>query len=230
MNDVRVLGVDACKAGWVGIAIDDGQVSPYFATHITDLIGQAERDGPIEVVAVDMPIGLADSSIREADILAREVVGPRWRSVFFTPVRTAIEIDDYRTAAEKNYEIIGKRISQQAYRLRTKLLQVDQWVRETGRRVVEAHPEVCFAHLAGGPLSVRKSTWAGAARRRKLLADVGIELSGELGAAGENAAVDDVLDAAAVAWTARRVARNEALRMPDPPETFSDGIECAIWV
>jgi predicted RNase H-like nuclease len=41
--------------------------------------------------------------------------------------------------------------------------------------------------------------------------------------------VDDVLDAAAVAWTAVRVARGVARHLPDPPERFSDGIDCAIW-
>lgn len=52
----------------------------------------------------------------------------------------------------------------------------------------------------------------------------------DLGAAGEQARVDDVLDAAVVAWTAQRVAAGEARPLPDPPETFSDGIPCAIWV
>ena len=42
--------------------------------------------------------------------------------------------------------------------------------------------------------------------------------------------VDDVLDAAVVARTAQRVASGEARPLPDPPETFSDGIPCAIWV
>ena len=230
MNDVRVLGVDACKAGWIGIALGDGQASPYFAAHITDLVGSAERDGPIEVVAVDMPIGLPDTGRRQADVLARQVAGPRWASVFITPVRPALEADDYVAAAEANRRLAGEGISRQAYGLREKLLQVDRWARETRRRVVEAHPEVCFAQLAGGPLSVRKSTWAGAARRRELLANAGITLSGDLGTVGEKSAVDDVLDAGAVAWTALRVARDEARCLPDPPETFSDGIPCVIWV
>jgi len=43
------------------------------------------------------------------------------------------------------------------------------------------------------------------------------------------AAVDDVLDAAAAAWTARRYANGQAQSMPGTPEVFSDGIECAIW-
>jgi predicted RNase H-like nuclease len=41
--------------------------------------------------------------------------------------------------------------------------------------------------------------------------------------------VDDVLDAAAAAWTALRVSQGAARCLPDPPETFSDGLPCAIW-
>jgi predicted RNase H-like nuclease len=48
----------------------------------------------------------------------------------------------------------------------------------------------------------------------------------DFGASG----LDDVYDAAAMAWTARRVARGEAVSLPDPPEVFSDGIPSAIWV
>jgi predicted RNase H-like nuclease len=81
----RVLGVDACKRGWIGIAIQEGVAGAYFAEHIEALITQAQADGPIAVVAVDMPIGLPDTGRRQADVLAREVVGPLWPSVFITP-------------------------------------------------------------------------------------------------------------------------------------------------
>jgi hypothetical protein len=47
--------------------------------------------------------------------------------------------------------------------------------------------------------------------------------------AGSVAAIDDLLDAAIAAWTARRVVREEAAPMPDPPQVFSDGIPSAIW-
>jgi predicted RNase H-like nuclease len=65
--------------------------------------------------------------------------------------------------------------------------------------------------------------------RRELLASAGIALSDDLGVAGR-AAVDDVLDAAAAAWSARRVVMDEAISLPDPPEVFSDGLPAAIWV
>ena len=52
--------------------------------------------------------------------------------------------------------------------------------------------------------------------RRALLAGVGISLPGNLAAAGA-AAPDDILDAAAVAWSADRIARGQASSLPDPP-------------
>lgn len=96
-------------------------------------------------------------------------------------------------------------------------------------RVVETHPEVCFARLGGGPLTVRKSAWAGAERRRALLAAAGIRFTADLGLAGAYGAVDDVLDAGAAALAARQVLSDGAQPIPDPPEIFSDGWPCAIW-
>jgi len=104
-------------------------------------------------------------------------VGPRRSSVFITPVRAAIEASDHASAVVLNRERtdgINGGISVQAFSLKPKMLQVQQWVRETSLRVVEVHPEVSFAQLAGGFLNLRKSTWAGAVRRRSLLADAGI--------------------------------------------------------
>jgi len=225
----RVLGVDACRVGWVGVALGDGVTHTYVAANIADLADRARREGSVDVVAVDMPIGLPDRGRRQADILARAAVGPRRSSVFMTPVRAAMEASDHASAGVLNRERAGEGLSVQAFSLKPKILQVQQWVRETSLRVVEVHPEVSFAQLAGGFLNLRKSTWAGAERRRALLAAAGVVLADELGEAGEAATVDDILDAAVAAWTARRVARGQALSMPDPPEVFSDGLSCAIW-
>lgn len=226
----RVLGVDACRGGWVGVSLGLDSMSAYFASNIRDLIARAVLDGPLDVVAIDMPIGLPDSGRRQADVLAKAAVGERRSSVFMTPVRAALDAGDHAAANLINRERAGEGLSVQAFSLKIKLQEVEGWVRATELRVVEVHPEVSFAQLAGGPLNVRKATWAGAERRRALLAGVGIDLVGELDSAGRAAAVDDVLDAAVAAWTARRVARSEAILMPDPPEKFSDGLTCAISV
>jgi len=232
MSGGRVLGVDACRSGWIGIALSRGEARAYFAPGIQDLADRAAADGPLLVIAIDIPIGLADAGRRRADQLAREALGRRWPSLFITPVRAAVEAADYQAAAAENRRLAGEGLSRQAFALRARILDVDQWLQVASpvpARVVEAHPELSFATMAGAPLRSRKSTWTGAVQRRDLLAQAGIVLDGDLGLAGDQAGVDDVLDAAAAAWTARRVSDGSARCLPPSPEVFSDGIPAAIW-
>jgi predicted RNase H-like nuclease len=232
MGSGQVLGVDACRAGWAGIALSGGQARAYFAPGIRELADRVAADGPLLVIAIDIPIGLADTGRRSADVLARKELQGRWPSLFITPVRAAVEAADYPAAAAKNRQLAGEGLSRQAFALRAKIVDVDQWFQTgspTALRVVEAHPELSFAAMAGAPLRSRKTSWAGAAQRRTLLAQEGIVLDGDLGLAGEQAGVDDVLDAAAAAWTARRVSQGSARCLPPSPEVFSDGIPAAIW-
>jgi predicted RNase H-like nuclease len=112
----------------------------------------------VDITAVDMPIGLHDDDRRQADVLARQLTGPQWASVFMTPVRSALEAEDYAAATAVNVRLAGEGISRQAYGLRAKILEVDRWVRQAQHRVVEVHPEVSFARLAGAPLSASRST------------------------------------------------------------------------
>lgn len=193
-------------------------------------MARARTGGALAAVGIDIPIGLSDTRTREADLLARRLIGGRRSSVFLTPVRAALEVDDYATASRISRELTGAGISIQAYSLRRKILEVDGWLPGAGCRVVEVHPEVSFARMAGRPLPDSKTTWAGTEHRRALLAGVGIELAGELGEAGRAAGVDDVLDAGAAAWSARRVAGGEAISLPDPPELVGIGVPAAIWV
>ncbi|MEU4291867.1 DUF429 domain-containing protein [Kribbella sp. NPDC026596] len=226
MAGTRVVGVDACKKGWVGVADD---LKAYFGTTIAELVEAAEVDGAPAVVGVDIPIGLPSAGSRQADVLARRVVGRRASSVFATPVREALLAITHAEASALNVQATGTGISQQAFALRRKILEVDAWLSSARCAVIEVHPEVCFATMAGRPLSHPKSTWAGGEERRRLLASVGLGLTGDIGPAGEFAAVDDVLDAAAVAWTARRYAEGRAVAYPDPPEVLGDGPPAAIW-
>ncbi len=225
-----VLGVDACPAGWVGVVLSRDGVHALVRAEIGALVCAAADDsGPLQVVAIDIPIGLADAGTRQADLLARKAAGPRRASVFVTPVRAALQVADYADALAVSRALTGHGISSQAFRLRDKILQVDGWRDGAPCPVVEAHPELSFAAMAGAPLADAKSTWAGAVRRRDLLAARGVDLTGDLALAGLRVGVDDVLDAAAVAWTAQRVAAGTARRLPAEPERFSDGVDCAIW-
>lgn len=221
----RVLGVDACKKGWIGIADD---LRAYFGATIEELVSAAERDGSLAVVAIDIPIGLSSSGPRPADLVVRGLVGRRASSVFGTPVRQALESDDYREACAVSIRITGKAISRQAFALREKILDVDGWARRTNRPVIEVHPELCFATMAGSPLLHPKSTWSGVELRRQLLRDVGVIVPSDLGHVGSVAAVDDVLDAAAASWTASRFAAGRAVAYPARDESVRDD-QAVIW-
>jgi len=72
----RVLGVDACKAGWVGLALTGRYCGANVAGTIDELVEMADADGPLAVVAIDIPIGLPDRGRRQADVLARKPWAP----------------------------------------------------------------------------------------------------------------------------------------------------------
>jgi hypothetical protein len=54
----RVLGVDACKAGWVGVVLYDGAAVLHVAKTIVALVADAEVDGHLAVIGIDFPIGV----------------------------------------------------------------------------------------------------------------------------------------------------------------------------
>jgi predicted RNase H-like nuclease len=95
-------------------------------------------------------------------------------------------------------------------------------------RVVESHPEVCFAMLNGGrPLSANKKTPAGRSERELLLASLYNEPPATW-PVPPGAARDDLYDAAVLARTAARVAAGIAARIPTIPETDARGLRMEI--
>ncbi|RYC13242.1 DUF429 domain-containing protein [Nocardioides zhouii] len=226
-----VLGVDACPAGWVGVVLDpDRRASVFVAATITELVGLVREAHDIAVVAVDIPIGLPDTSGRLADAEARRVLVGKSSSVFSTPVRAALEAPSYEAGRAANLAATDGRtsVSAQAYALREKVLQVDDWVRgRPGVEVIEVHPEVSFARMAGSPILARKKDPDGVRARREALAAHGIVAPPWFRGAGFGE--DDLLDACAVAWTAVRHSHGVSESFPEVPEVFSDGIPAAIW-
>lgn len=228
-DGMRVLGVDGCKKGWVGVT-PGPTLKAHFGRTIGELLAAVSASGPSpKVVAIDIPIGLPDDTTRQADVQVRPLLGPRRSSLFMTPTRRALEEDTYERSDQKNRELTGGGISRQSYGLRAKILEIDRWARFDGLTMVEVHPELCFTKMAGAPMGAAKSTWSGAAQRRQALTAAGLMFPDDLGLAGLHAAVDDVLDAAAAAWTAVRYLHREAVRYPSETQQFSDRIDAAIW-
>jgi predicted RNase H-like nuclease len=121
--------------------------------------------------------------------------------------------------------LTGKGFSVQAWGLRGKLHEAGEYRGRGPQRLYEVHPELSFATMAGAPLPEPKNRPAGQALRRSVLAAAGLVVPDD--PAWRRATVD-VLDAAAVAWTARRIAAGQAVVLPDPPQTSEDGHQIAI--
>jgi len=208
---VRVAGVDGAKGGWVAVVLDsEGFVRAEMLRPIeTELAELAD----VEVVAVDVPIGFGP---RKADGAARAYMRGAASTVFPTPTRAVLEVPFGP----------GLGVSAQSHALGPRILHVTE-LAARDPRVYEVHPEVSLRAMnEGRPLRHRKKCAGGVVERVELLRCAGIVL-GELGAAAE-AAIDDVLDGAAAAWTARRIASGEARSLPDPPELVA-GRKLAIW-
>jgi predicted RNase H-like nuclease len=126
----------------------------------------------------------------------------------------------------------GRGVGFQAYAIVGKIRQVDGLMTpELQGRVVEVHPELCFYGLNHGmPVFESKRSLAGFEMRRGLLGSVLPGFAHLIDARlRSKAAPDDILDALAAAWTARRVAEDTADWIPDDPEKDAKGLRMEMW-
>ena len=217
-----VLGIDWARPRWVAVVLADGAAPRVLADG--DLAALVAGFPEAACVGVDMPIGLPEAGERTADAEARVFVGARRSSVFMTPPAAVLAAETYAAANVLAGQRSEKGISQQAWGLRENIGRVAA-VAETDPRLIEVHPEVSFAALDGGHMRAAKTTWNGQMDRRAALARAGIVLPDDLGDAGV-VPVADVLDAAAVAWSARRFAAGDARSFP---AGASPGDRQVIW-
>jgi predicted RNase H-like nuclease len=222
----EVTGVDGCAGGWIAVTLDppdgrDGAIAGVRVAVAATLAGLPLAG----VTGIDMPLGLLAAGWREADVLARRTLGRRGVTVFAIPPRPVWACDSYAAANRTCRELTGQGCSVQAWGLRRKIAEADEFRGRAGVPLHEVHPELAFAALAGGAaLPDSKHTRAGLTVRRDLLARAGIILPKRISRAAE----DDLLDAAAVAWSARRIADGLAVVLTCPAQRADDGTEIAI--
>lgn len=226
-----VLGVDGCRAGWVGVVLGPGpRVRGVSGTAIGAVVEAAVAvAGDLAAIGVDMPLHLSAGGHRPCDLAARSHLGAKRASLFVTPPEPALRAATYGEACAVARRLTGKAPSRQAWALRAKVVELDAWWRGAPCPVHEVHPEVSFSLMVGAPIAARKTSWAGLAARRAALAGQGVVVPDDIGAAGRVAGADDVVDAAAVAWTARRIAAGIARPFPDPPVDLPGTGRQAIW-
>src|SRR3954466_10349718 len=110
---MAVLGVDGWRGRWGGALLD--------ARHVTLLHLPAAPPAPalpdVEVVAIDMPIGLSEDGVRTCDVEARRRLGRAGSSVFPAPLRSVLHATDYLDACRVSIQSSGKALSKQAWNL-----------------------------------------------------------------------------------------------------------------
>jgi predicted RNase H-like nuclease len=227
----RVAGVDGCKAGWIVVTAEAaGRLESPAVQVMSAFAEMLAATQECAAVAVDIPIGLSDRPPRQADLLARRLLGrPRGSSVFPAPWRTLIEAleedwyadaDGFGKAIAVAREIEGSGFSRQAFFIFPKIREANLAMTPALQgRVMESHPEVSFAALNGGtPMSKRKLRLDGRIERRDLLTTVFNEAQLPALKPRAGAAYDDLYDACVLAWTAARIARGEAVHLPATPD------------
>jgi predicted RNase H-like nuclease len=222
MSGTAVTGIDACPGGWVAVTL---AASGPPVIQVAPTLDALEVTGP---AGIDMPLGLLANGWRAADALARRALGRRASTVFAIAPRPVWAEASYPEANLRCRELTGQGLSKQAWGLRARLLDADRYRRTCSHPLHEVHPELAFAALAGAPLADSKHTPAGRAGRRALLAAAGIELRARLAPGGPRPAEHDLLDAAAVAWSAGRIANGTAVILTDPAQRADDDAEIAI--
>ena len=225
-----VLGVDGCRSGWVGVVLAPQRPAAGVlgATIAAVVEAACAAAGRLDAIGIDMPIHPPEAGRRAANLAARAHQGRKATSNFPTPARPVLGAASYADACAVARALDGRAISRQAWALRTKILEVGAWLSAAPCPVYEVHPEVSFSLLAGGPILAGKRTAPGLGARRRALSDAGIAVPAHL-ADARGVAPDDVVDAAVVAWSARRIAAGRARSFPDPPERLAGGRLDAIW-
>ena len=220
MTDERlVVGVDGCRAGWVVVVASARERTPIRSVEIVEDIATViahGRSGRYSAIAIDMPIGLPDRGTRGCEPALRKLLGARSSSVFPVPPRGVLGSPSHEEAVRRGREIDGRGVTIQAFNILRKIEQLDASIEPDDQRFTfESHPESAFAVLAGAPLESKKRLVAGREERLALLAEPFPDSETLLRSRLPGSAPDDVLDAASIAWSARRSILGEALEFGD---------------
>lgn len=167
----KFVGVDWGGKRWVVATETDGNVgisAQPSVQAVWDLHSDADQ------ILIDIPIGLPETrsdSPRPCDEEARDYLsGTRYSTVFDVPCRRAVQTSDYDTALKRNSQDINDdSLGPQKWGFSERIHEVDVFVRrtDTGNKLRESHPEVCFAALSQDQ-GIESSKHSGSGKRDRL--------------------------------------------------------------
>ena len=228
---MHVVGADGCRAGWLCVEERKGHLTGCIFNSFSTLLAALPS---ASVIAIDIPIGLPEQGKRDCDVAARRALSPtRTSSVFPSPVLGILHEEKYSVANLKHRDIDGRGLSRQAFAILPKIREVNVRLQPNPalqQRVREVHPEVCFAFWNWGvPMKHRKASREGQAERVQLIdAEWPGQRQAILDSLQGSFEYDDLNDAFAALWTARRIAQGIA-RVLGSQSIDKYGIRMEMW-
>jgi predicted RNase H-like nuclease len=218
----QIIGIDGCKSGWFSVwqNPDDSIQSSIFSTlnHLKDFF----NDEAHLIIGIDMPVVLSDFIPREADQLARKLLSKKASSVFTAPTPEMLEQPNYERASYVSKRLFGKSMSLQSWYLFPKIKDVQTIIHDAHINLYEIHPELSFRAMNHEEVILEsKKSKEGFEIRNALLRrhfeSFDFESIRNL-YPRKDVMDNDILDAMAVLWSAKRIQANEASFLPKIPE------------
>lgn len=240
-ENLTVAGLDGCRSGWCMVVFPDGDVTRpalHALPHIQDVLIHPTAPA---ILAIDMPIGLPDKSIkggRPVEPHVRPLLGQRQSSVFSVPARAAVMETDYKAACDMAmaHSDPPRKVSKQCFYLFPKIREVDAIMSPNQEdRIFEVHPELAFWRLNGDtPVASPKKIKGrvnpeGITERQALLMRQGVPETFFDKPRPTGVGADDRVDATACALIALRLSQGLARPFPEAYERDGHGLRMAIW-
>lgn len=202
---MAVLGVDGWRGAWVGALLDGRSVTLLALPDAAAVLALPD----VQVIGIDMPIGLSDDGARACDVAARRRLPGAASSVFPAPVRSVLHATTYDEARAVSVAAAGRSLSVQSFALVPAIRSLDDALGDPhDPRVHEVHPELSFRTLDERVID-RKASGSGLAQRIRALETV-MDVLDALATDQGGIPVVDALDACAAAWSAQRIADGRA--------------------
>jgi predicted RNase H-like nuclease len=207
---VAVWGVDGWRGAWVAARLDGRSVTLSLLPDVRSVLAVPD----VEVIGIDMPIGLSDDGARTCDVEARRRLPGAASSVFPAPVRPVLRTTTYDEARTTSLAVSGRSLSVQTFALVPAIRSLDEALGDPpDPRVHEVHPELAFRCL-DPRVADRKASRRGLAQRLRAL-EQAMDVLDALAEAPAEMPTVDALDACAAAWSAQRIADGTAESVGD---------------
>jgi len=217
-----IIGIDGCKSGWFSVwENQDKSIHSSVFSNLNELKNFFKNESQL-IVGIDMPVVLSEVIPRQADQLARKLLSKKASSVFTAPTPEMLDQPNYEKASLVSKKHFGKSMSLQSWYLFPKIKDVQTMIHHEDMQIYEIHPELSFRAMNNEQVILEsKKSPEGFAIRNSLLSMhfenfIFEEIRRQY--ARKDVMDNDILDALAVLWSAKRIQSNQASFLPQAPE------------